>query len=90
MPIIPIPSRETDRDDPVAQAEAQYKSTMRAYHPLYRTTCIPGHEWQRSYLESLRYKWRYHATDIRVIQVLHYIGMESIWLMIILFLLWYL
>lgn len=44
------------------------------YRQLYRTSCLPDAEWQRQYLEMLRYRWRYHVTDARYMQRLGTLG----------------
>ena len=54
--------------DRVSAAVQAYRRTMHVYHPLYRTQCLPDRAWQRTYLEYLRQRWRYHVTDARCIQ----------------------
>jgi hypothetical protein len=46
-----------------------YRFTLRC-QPSYRLRCTPDTEWQRAYLEQLRYKWRYRRFDVRIIQAL--------------------
>ena len=65
----------------ITDAELQHEGHIESpiYRGLYRTTCTPDREWQRAYLEALRYKWRYrgqHTTQL--MQTLHAIGEDAL------------
>lgn len=52
----------------MSELRIRVDAEQKCYRPLYRSTCIPDREWQRCYLESLRYKWRGYRHAPRLMQ----------------------
>jgi len=60
MPEILVP-QSVER--PVVQHHKEVR-----YRALYRARCLPDAEWQRQYLEHLRYKWGNYQGWPRIMQ----------------------